>query len=605
MKLVPESGSVIETPNAPHLSLTLLVQNDDGYRNLLRLISKAEPVPESCGMVITERTLHLYSKGLIALVKYAVRPTIERQNRNVDSLVPEFDSVLARMKDQSDLMVLFDSRKIPSVADIPSTEIAETIEFDWLRFYENEHGRFQGRHRGVDRQLQSLCRNRLIDHYSSTCFLEEATERLQIELQCFVKAGYSELLTTLGAMTERLAENGIPFVINSPWNESVVCYLLGMSAFCPLENRLGFGRLQPELSFSDTAIKFYMSRSSFQKAENIFSESRESLKLVRVFAEMAFSIRKILPNASSRSHSAENRMVSLTQLKDCFWSVDDRFPIFSFMDDETLSLFPIEPNQENGHIALQWDASETSSLGIPYFCFWPDMNLAIIAEAIAIVQRSTGQRIRIDQIPLDCQETFALIRRLEHGQFSTWGASTLEMIKELQPDNLSDLFIVSAVSRLSLRYPDQALRIIATKFENPTIEMDHPLLLDILGETYGCIVYRGQARMLMRQVGNFTEDMIKMVIEARRTQNTSLLQAMQGRFASGAIASGIDHSTSNQLWLELSDLKSEFEEKAWQATNVFPFYVLAFLVAHYSDAVWEAIRSVSPAFYRSNVQKNT
>ncbi len=266
------------------------------------------------------------------------------------------------------------------------------------------------------------------------------------------------------------------------------------------------------------------------------------------------------------------------------------------MDAETRSLFPLESDRKNGLYSSQWQAAETALLGTPYFCLWPEVNLAIIATVTDDVKQSTGQEIRINQIPLDCRDTFSMLRLGDQEQFSTWGAESLEMIKRIQPDNLSDLFIVSAASRM-LERPEKVEQMVAAKFEDPKIEMDHPILLDILGETYGCIVYGGQARMLMRQVGQFTEEMI----EVRGSRKALLLQAMRSQFLTGATASGIDSLTANQIWFELTNLNREFEEKASHAPNVLLFYVLAYLATHYPDAVRKSVQSVKPAFYRSTV----
>ncbi len=444
MELIANSRSVPKSRNTSLFPLTLLVQNDDGYRNLLRMIAKAKPVSANRRMAIHESTLHSHSKGLIALVGFDIPPSLKHQHEHIESSFTDFECVLARMKDHSDLLVLFDFRRTQSIAvrvrltdvctklgvrhvdshfsplinpddqntirsyrrllhkhglwdnpplsheifasgkeecsrfevDPPSgddsvasaTEITKMIEFDWLRFYDMEHNRSQAKRRIADEKLRALCNERLIDRYDSTGLWDMAVERLQVELQYFAEVGYSEFLVTLAEGNAGLQANNVPFTMDSPWSESLACYLLGISALCPLENRLSYGRLQPDLSFKDKAIKLYMSRANFHEAESSLSKPSNGMKLVRGLAEATCSIHRLQQNATSmlkipisryselrrvfvergRSYNptgssadlelgnqsqasetcekhAEKQVTSLFLLEDCFWSVDDRF----------------------------------------------------------------------------------------------------------------------------------------------------------------------------------------------------------------------------------------------------------------------------------------
>ena len=75
-------------------------------------------------------------------------------------------------------------------------------------------------------------------------------------------------------------------------------------------------------------------------------------------------------------------------------------------------------------------------------------NLDVIEDALAIIERSTGERIDMTTLPLDDEKTYAMMARGDSvGVFQFESEGMREALKKVEPDEFEDLVALNALYR--------------------------------------------------------------------------------------------------------------------------------------------------------------
>ena len=156
-------------------------------------------------------------------------------------------------------------------------------------------------------------------------------------------------------------------------------------------------------------------------------------------------------------------------------------------------------------ITTQYEMKKLEDLGLCKVDVLGLETLTIIRKAVEIIERTRGERIDMDAIPLDDPEAFTLIRRGETKcvfQFESQGFTN--MLVNLQPDRFEDLIAGVAMFRPGPLGAGLVDKYIACKHGREEPEYLHPMLEPILAETHGLILYQEQVQALAREVAHFS-----------------------------------------------------------------------------------------------------
>src|SRR5213076_2861636 len=102
---------------------------------------------------------------------------------------------------------------------------------------------------------------------------------------------------------------------------------------------------------------------------------------------------------------------------------------------------PLE-RSANGHRMIQADKDDVELLGYLKLDILGVRMLSSMRHAIDEIARTTGEKIDLDQIPLDDPETFAMIRDSDTiGCFQIESPGQRELLQKLQPERWEDLIV--------------------------------------------------------------------------------------------------------------------------------------------------------------------
>ena len=144
------------------------------------------------------------------------------------------------------------------------------------------------------------------------------------------------------------------------------------------------------------------------------------------------------------------------------------------------------------------------------------------------------------KFPLDDQETYKLLQRGDaKGVFQLESEGIRELLKRMKPDNIRDLIAVLALYRpgpLEGGMVDELRRIASTAGRSRTYP--HPVLEEVLDETYGVMVYQEQIMRILNRLGGIELSKAYACIKAISKKNRGDHQRPPGRLHQRVPASG-------------------------------------------------------------------
>jgi DNA polymerase-3 subunit alpha len=241
-------------------------------------------------------------------------------------------------------------------------------------------------------------------------------------------------------------------------------------------------------------------------------------------------------------------------------------------------------------IVTQYSMGPIEEIGLLKMDFLGLRNLDVIEDAIDIIERSRGEKIDMESIPIDDAKTFEMLARGDStGVFQLESEGMREAMKKVRPTEFADIVALVALYRPgamayipdyakgkrnpdSVRYPDQRLRAFTES-------------------TYGCVLYQEQLMEIAKQMAGFSpaeaDDLRKAIGKKKR----DLMATMKDKFLDGLKASGTAPNVAADLW-KLNEAAADYSfNKSHAACYALISYRTAYLKANYPAEYMAAVIS--------------
>lgn len=235
-------------------------------------------------------------------------------------------------------------------------------------------------------------------------------------------------------------------------------------------------------------------------------------------------------------------------------------------------------------IVTQYSASSKSSyvekIGLLKMDFLGLKNLTIIEKALKIIEKTTGDKIDIDNLPLEDALTYRLLQKGETtGVFQLESAGMKRYLKQLKPTNLEDLIAMVALYRPGPMewIPD----FIAGKHGRKKVEYLHPKLQPILGKTYGVAVYQEQVMQVAREIAGFSPGEGDILRKAMGKKDQALILQEKKKFIQGCQDNGLSQELGEKIFAFIEPFAGYGFNRSHAACYALIGYQTAFLKAHY------------------------
>ncbi len=241
-------------------------------------------------------------------------------------------------------------------------------------------------------------------------------------------------------------------------------------------------------------------------------------------------------------------------------------------------------------IVTQYSMGPIEEIGLLKMDFLGLRNLDVIEDAIDIIERSRGERIDMEQIPIDDAKTYEMLAHGDStGVFQFESEGMRDALRKVKPTEFADIVALGALYR-----PGAMAYIPAYakgKKDPSSVRYPDPRMEAITKETHGCVIYQEQLMQIARQMAGFSgaeaDDLRKAIGKKKR----DLMATMKDKFMEGLAKSGTDTRVAQDLW-KLNEAAADYSfNKSHAACYGLISYRTAYLKSNYPAEYMAAVIS--------------
>jgi DNA polymerase III subunit alpha len=473
---------------------------------------------------------------------------------------------------------------------------------------------------------------------------DAAKERLEHELAIICKMGFAGYFLITWDFVRFAISKDIPAGARGSACGAIVSYVLKLSNVCPLEYDLLFERfLDPNRSEApDIDIDFCQDRREevIQYVREKYGE--QSVAQIGTFGTMAAKaaikdVGRVLDiplERVVRLTAMVPKVLNITLAESLQQSPDlkreyDGDPDIRKLIDTAMKLegtnrnagthaagvviangpitdyVPVQritrkDGNEGVVITTQWVMGDLEKIGMLKMDFLGLRTLTVVENALKLIRKTRldGRDLKaikerdprtyelltvgLDAMPLTDKKTYELLQRGDaRGVFQLESDGIRELLKRMKPDNIRDLIATNALYRPGPLSGGMVDAYVNRKHgrEKPTYV--HPIMEEVLKETYGILVYQEQCMRILNQLGGIELASAYACIKAISKKKDEIINARRADFIKGAQKNNISEATAAEIFGLIVHFGGYGFNKSHSAAYAKLGYQTAYLKTHY------------------------
>jgi len=249
---------------------------------------------------------------------------------------------------------------------------------------------------------------------------------------------------------------------------------------------------------------------------------------------------------------------------------------------------PIQRKPEQGQapedapVVTQYEMHGVEDLGLLKMDILGLRNLDVISDANAMIRKTRDERFSIDAIPMDDKTTYELLSRGDTiGVFQLESSQMRALLKSLIPERFEDLSAVLALYRPGPMSANMHNDFADYKNSRKKIQYFHPDAADVLGDTFGLMIYQESLMRVSQKFAGFSMAEADNLRKACGKKIPEKMEEARGSFVAGCAQTGY----GVDLGEELFDTIVKFADYAFAKSHAYGYglisYQTAYLKAHY------------------------
>jgi DNA polymerase-3 subunit alpha len=241
-------------------------------------------------------------------------------------------------------------------------------------------------------------------------------------------------------------------------------------------------------------------------------------------------------------------------------------------DRKLVDLVPMYRDPRENTLVTQYNMKWVEQAGLVKFDFLGLTTLTILQRAVEFL-RDLDITVDLERLPLDDAPTYAMLTRGDAGGvFQFESAGMRDVLRQMRPDRLEDLIAAVALYRPGpmANIPDYCKRKHGEKWSPP-----HEELRDILGETYGIMVYQEQVMQIAQKMGGYSLGSADLLRRAMGKKIRAEMDSQRQIFTSGATARGIPEAKA----VEVFDLMAKFADYGFNKSHAAAYALVSYQTA--------------------------
>lgn len=242
-------------------------------------------------------------------------------------------------------------------------------------------------------------------------------------------------------------------------------------------------------------------------------------------------------------------------------------------------------------VTTQYDMKMVDEIGLLKMDFLGLRTLTVIDDALRMIgENHPDAKINLDNLTLDDPEVFKLFARGDTvGIFQFESSGMREYLRRLKPEVFTDLTVMNALYRpgpLDSGMIDTYIR--RKKGEEP-VEFLHPILKDILGQTYGVIVFQEQVLKIANNMAGYSLGAADLLRKAMGKKDANLMAQQKREFLEGSGKTGVDKKIADEMFHQIETFARYGFNKAHATCYALVAYQTAWLKHYYPEEFMAAL----------------
>ena len=259
-----------------------------------------------------------------------------------------------------------------------------------------------------------------------------------------------------------------------------------------------------------------------------------------------------------------------------------------------LDVIPIHRREADGAIITQFDMGACEATGLLKMDFLGLRNLSVLDDCLLNIKANGGPDVVLETLTLDDPKTFQLLGRGDTlGVFQLDGGPMRALLRSMVPDCFADISAVIALYRPGPMGENAHNNYADRKNGRKPVEPIHRELSqpldEILGDTYGLIVYQEQVMAIAQKVAGFSLGRADLLRKAMGKKDRDILDKEYVHFESGMKANGFGEDAIAELWKTLIPFSDYAFNRAHSAGYGVVSYWTAYLKANYPTEYMAAL----------------
>ncbi len=463
---------------------------------------------------------------------------------------------------------------------------------------------------------------------------EKYISRLNYELDIIRQKGFTQYFLFVYEIISYAKANNILFLGRGSAASSLVSYLLGITEIDPIKFNLYFERfLNPAReSFPDIDIDF-----SWKEREKIlqFLFKKYPSNCCMVSTNITMSLKGAFRNCAKFFGMEEEKITKYSKLIPAFISTNniDKIKIFLYeigIDDQivkyTLKLLnlPYAKGTHPGGIVFSspdilnstpflygskgltishFDLNYIEYAGLIKIDILSQRALQVLQDAIKNIREIDNKNFYINfEIANSDEETWKNISQGDcRGCFYIESPAMINLLRELKAGNFLELVAASSVIRPGVSDSGMKDEYISRKRNLKNFEYDIPILKDILGETFGVMIYQEDVLKVASIVGNLSLSEADFLRKSMNGKGRSIKQIklLKNKFINGGLANKYNIKTLEKIWSQIESFAGYAFCKAHSASYAVLSVILAYIRTHFPAFFYAAILNNFGGYYPS------
>ncbi len=255
-------------------------------------------------------------------------------------------------------------------------------------------------------------------------------------------------------------------------------------------------------------------------------------------------------------------------------------------DRPLAQLVPLYRDPRSDMPVTQFDMKYVETAGLVKFDFLGLKTLSVLHKAVEMLAKR-GVEVDLSSLPWDDAKTYELLKRGDTvGVFQLESEGMRRTLAQVKPTAFGD--IIALVSLYRPGPMDNIPSFGARKNGREPITYPHPLLEDILKETYGIIVYQEQVMQAAQVLAGYSLGDADLLRRAMGKKIKAEMDKQRGRFVEGAAKNDIDAKKANELFDLIDKFAGYGFNKSHAAAYALLAYQTAWLKAHFPHEFYAA-----------------